>query len=594
MMSGPQCGKRAGLDAVGRCSVKVGVAEFVVLADYRAAPGGLHFQAGKVIDDRQIRVQLLLDDGLAAIPATDEVKDIAVRYRAYRKSHSEVRSGYFLAMLTTGGVIGGTDSTTQPLTFFVDDATGKDTNNGLSFGTPFKTLFPLKALRPFFIRHTIRTLCGPGQYVWDPVDTHDYSAFITFEADENRPGVFTTLATVTAGAGTTSGLLKFGGNVTDFGGKFIEVLTGPANGERRTVRDNLLAVQNDPTSAFDPENIAPAAAIAGIVPGNQFRLFETNVFFVTPEPPAGAGVVPQFGWFQGAVTPSGEGTTLPPAGGVALVGVALDSGVPDPLSFTLHSFGEMFYFMYGVEFSRGGKEADGDRHNFQGACKVNMGAENAFLTLEGQIPEIPSSKWQGWGVTSRDLGGPATQDPSGEVFGFQRSSGRLNAGVGATTYAGGYATQLFPIAGGAGKIVVFGNFFAPGTFFFLDAGAVNTPALDASFNEHLIQLGAVMMRKGAGLSVPLVKVSRRTQLELFGGSSFPVIGEHPDVAGGGRTVLIDAEGGAVLGIFGAVTLGSATTDDWEIDGAPSLFQKADLASVGDQVFFEGNRAKRIS
>lgn len=449
-------------------------------------------------------------------------------------------------------------------TYFVDDATGDDSDDGLTSGNAFKTFAPLEPELPRGIRNLIRVMTGPGTYTWTPIPGKAYDNFLSIEADEARAGIFNELvASQAADAGTTTELIKFIGNLTDFGGKMIEMLSGAATGERRDIRDNVL----------DPEDIIPVRPIAGVVPTDTFRIFESNVI-LKPTDPDGADVGKQFGWFGGDLLPTAGGTADPIPGGVALLFVKLDNS----LTFSNHTFGPGFYYLYGVEMLNAS-----DRFIWHGDAIVQLGFTGSRVPLEDIISGLDSAKWQGCGLRNQDLNGPFMDSPNGRVEGYLRCAARLNPGEGTSFFLGGYTTLAQPSQDG-GLLDIFA---VPGLgLWFCDAGAFNTPAAIAKRAGRLRCRLNVSMRKGTGSANLFESIEGGDALI----DSF-VTGEHPDLPGAVRSVFVDAD--SRLFCEGAPTFGHASELDWEVVGA-AAFNKSTLSAVGSKVFFDGSIASRVS
>ena len=453
-------------------------------------------------------------------------------------------------------------------TFWVDEASGDDNDNdGLSFASPFASLTPFEPLLQRGLKHITRVMVGPGNYVMPsiPAKGIDGGGALTIEADEARAGVFNELvASQVSDAGTTATLVKFIGNVADFGGAIIEVLDGGDAGERRHIQHNTL----------DPEDLAMQRPLANIAPGDSFRIFRSNVVIAPPDPD-GADTGESFGWFGGDLLPTAGGTASPKPGVIALLFVSLDNSA----TFSNHTFGPAFYYLYGVEMLN-----SGDRFIWHGDAIVQAGYTGQRVPLEDIIPGLDPAKWQGCGIANQDLNGPFMDSPNGRVEGYVRCGGRLNPGEGTSFFLGGYTTLAQPSQDGG----LLDLFPVPGVgSWFLDAGGLDTPAAKCIRAGKMRLRFLVNMRKGTG--------SANLMESLEGGdiliNAF-VTGEHPDLPGAVRTVFVDSDS-RVFCEFGTPALGSATEDDWEVVGAP-VFNKSDLSAAGIKVFADGSIAARVS
>lgn len=448
-------------------------------------------------------------------------------------------------------------------TLYVDEATGDDANAGTS-AEPFATFAPAEAQLQRGIANVTRIKAGPGDYEWTPIPPKGYQSFLSIEADEARAGIFNELvADQASDAGTTTTLVKFIGNATDFGGAILEMLTGLDVGERRTIAHNVL----------DPEDIVPCRPLANIAPGDRFRIFRSNVS-LKPTDPDGSDTLKQFGWFGGDLLPTPGGTRDPVPGGVALAFVNLDNSP----TFSQHTFGPGFYYLYGVEMLNGA-----DRFVWHGDAIVQCGYTGTRAPLEDIISGIGADKWQGCGVTCQDLNGPFLDSRNARMEGYIRCAGRLSLGRGQTLMLGGHATQAQPNPDGG----VLDIFPVPGIGQVLLNSTSDSPAAICSRQGILRMRFNVSLQKASG-SQPLVDVKEGGDVLI----NALVTGEHPDLPGSGTTVRVDSDS-RIFCEFGAPALGHASATDWEVVGA-APFNKSALASAGSKVFADGSIASRVS
>ena len=556
--------------------------EFLVLADYRASPPGLRFVAGEIIDDQQIAVQPLLNDGLAAVVATDANKATATRYRAYKASHSEIGSEHLLSLLTTDGLLGGgVGRTSGMLEFFVRDVGGSDTNAGTE-ASPFKTLQHVGDIIPAYVDDPVLTHVGDhsgagyslpvmGPRVQAP------GAHIVFIGDGAGVGdgfTDTGNGVLTATGGTTDTLIMvtgspLGGVDTEFENT-IEFLTGPALGQRKLIGENT-AGSITPLARFNP---APN-------PGDSFRIVTPSVLL--DHDPTG----------NVSYSMTQPRDTL----AVLMFAQFASRGT---LAVTANSDG-MDTLFYGIDANWGGRSPAGFQSALAGAV-VRFGTDNAVGVALGQavyadLGLAAAGAWDGWGIARRDsTSGQFPQgnpDVSSEAGGYYIESNWSNATLdGHLTLNGG---RLRGFAGGPTiGMLTFGETG------FIDIGTFDTSyvRMDAAGADDVISItlgrrvSAIEGNYNAA-SGTVFNLDGGGEMVLVAGPGFVTASESAT----GNTVECDNVNSRVDLFFdpdGFIGRGGAETD-WAVSGAVGTpFAASAWALAGDkEIGDEFNIIKRV-
>ena len=166
-------------------------------------------------------------------------------------------------------LVGRTSSATfAAIHLYVSDATGSDLNDG-SVASPLATIAAAEALIPTEVRHevviTVQPHGGAG-YAWPTFRARVFSGigvgiYVIF------PEVSVVSSGDTAQSGSTDELLRTTGSLSvgALDGLTIEILSGAAQGDRRTIRNN------------DATDIYPCAEFtAAVVAGDSFRIIEPD------------------------------------------------------------------------------------------------------------------------------------------------------------------------------------------------------------------------------------------------------------------------------------------------------------------------------
>jgi len=163
--------------------------------------------------------------------------------------------------------------TTAKLDYYVDDVSGNDANNGSST-SPFKTYAAAVAKIPDIVSETVTIHLAPHSGTGYDIATIEnklvaHGKMIHVTGDDNFTEL---LASTAAAAGSGTGIVVGTGFITDaYLGKTIEILTGAAAGDRRSIRNNT-------TTGIIPVRIFSAAVSAG----DTYRVVEPSVAFMLP------------------------------------------------------------------------------------------------------------------------------------------------------------------------------------------------------------------------------------------------------------------------------------------------------------------------
>lgn len=277
------------------------------------------------------------------------------------------------------------------LDLYVSDVNGNDANSGLTPASPVKTLAGAIAKITFnvvafdVVIHVGRH-AGAG-YTWATLDSYylvDGASMYVYGDGAGQAGEdgFTVLkATGPSLAGTTTAVVKDAAMVVNtYRGKTIEILSGAAIGNRRTINYNT-GTDIVPTVQFS----------AGIVAGDTYRIIDSAVVVNTPAFPGttliarGVGSPRKSFQFLG-----GGGFVYPAPSGLCIVNI---SGI-DNLDFCENTA----VFFFGGSFS-------GNINDWMSNCEVGYGETNPNLA---QLPALIASTtaWLGWtpgGLTTNSV-----------------------------------------------------------------------------------------------------------------------------------------------------------------------------------------------
>jgi len=280
---------------------------------------------------------------------------------------------------------------TARIDLYVSDINGNDANDGLTPLTALKTLTAAFApgrnpnILAFDLVVHVGAHAGAG-YTWATIDSYslvDGASIYVYGDGAGQAGEdgFTVLvATVASAAGTTDAIVKSTAalGVNAYRGKTIEMVTGAAAGNRRTINYNT-ATDIVPSVLFD----------VGVAPGDTYRIVESAVVIDLADYPLTPTVLA-----SGIGAPRGYFEQL------------ADYGQPSGLYLvnlkTLIAFGfvraqNSAVFCLGVELGAGGFAVvvvdDGE---------IGFGetsTEDAYATALVASP----SAWHGWGLFAGDF-----------------------------------------------------------------------------------------------------------------------------------------------------------------------------------------------
>lgn len=159
-----------------------------------------------------------------------------------------------------GTTTGAATSTTEELTLWVDGASGDDGNTGVGEANALATIEAAEAKVPDVVAHTTRIRVKAGTYsmpVWRARQLKERLIVEGTEMVELEP------STAALGGTGQTVVVTSGLTLDEYVGKTIEILTGAAAGDRRTIRDNTTT------------NITPCERFsAAVASGDTFRICE--------------------------------------------------------------------------------------------------------------------------------------------------------------------------------------------------------------------------------------------------------------------------------------------------------------------------------
>lgn len=266
--------------------------------------------------------------------------------------------------------------TDSELEFWVDDVNGSDRNDG-SQSAPFKTLSRAFSEVPYVVAHDCQITVAPhgsGAYAWDTVDR----AFVGTAKLFVRFTEFNEIVSSSpAQSGSSNAKVVTSGGLTEdeYVGKTIEILTGSAAGDRRTIRDNTTTEIS--TCAYFSADVA-----------------EDDLYRIV-EPDSGNAVTP-----PGPFTPMVAGPRprdLDPmetdrTSGVTLINCFIE---PESQDLTYTSGGRLT--LVGTETKYGGSPPFIRSHN-TGELLLGCGAWDELRTPWTSA----GTEWLGWGYNFSD------------------------------------------------------------------------------------------------------------------------------------------------------------------------------------------------
>jgi len=202
-------------------------------------------------------------------------------------AHSEITASGVIDVAQTvsaASASGGDDvsTTSAEIDIYVRDVDGTDDNDGLSPGAPLKTWqAAVDYLNTFAVHnHTVRVHLGPHSgdgYAWatEPIKPRLLRKNLYIYGDGGggaTDGFVVLKATSGAGSGSGIALVKTTGmSANEYRGYTIEILTGDAAGDRRTIKETTTT------------NIVPIMEFsAAVQAGDSFRVVKPEVVLIPP------------------------------------------------------------------------------------------------------------------------------------------------------------------------------------------------------------------------------------------------------------------------------------------------------------------------
>jgi len=223
------------------------------------------------------------------------------------------------------------DQTLASITLYVDDATGDDANDGSSTH-PLKTLTEAMDRVPLQILHPVRIFVanhtGTG-YTWTPLtkkllnqNIYVHGGWLlwngtVWEEDPLHPGKTELVASVAALSGSSTSVVKCSDAIEGMQGATIEILTGAAAGNRRTIKLPITSAAWWRSVASDADG---SVLIAAAWNGRLYLSVDSGVTWVEKQP---AGNVDAL-W--SCVASDADGSVLVAATLIGAVYVSTNSG----------------------------------------------------------------------------------------------------------------------------------------------------------------------------------------------------------------------------------------------------------------------------
>lgn len=282
---------------------------------------------------------------------------------------------------------------------YVDGARGNDLNRG-TLAAPLKTVAGVRAHLPFLARNPIFVHFASGLYDWDaPLGPMALRANVYFIGDgagvQGDDGFATVLGSTAMAAGSTNkSIVGSALTINAYHGKTLEILSGNAAGDRRSIRNNT-ATAIVPSSAL---SAAPAT-------NDTFRVVAPAVRFKVPSglsgttTPVTTAIVGMGG--GGSRPVQQRNITAAPA--LYLINIALE--VSTPLSFSIWEIVNSNVVMLGVEVRRTISTALGVfTSDYQSGIMAGYDALAEQTTkvigpyVDGLVGSV--TRWRGWGLTN--------------------------------------------------------------------------------------------------------------------------------------------------------------------------------------------------
>lgn len=461
-------------------------------------------------------------------------------------------------------------TTTAPLDIYVSDINGNDANSGFSPALALKTYNKAIDKIPNGVYHTVRVHFGAhGGAGYQPKtlfsrDMRENLWLIGDGAGQAGEDGFTVQLGVTAAiAGSGASVIVTGGGlgVNAYLGMTVEVLTGAAAGDRRTIRNNT-ATDVVPCVAF-------SAAVAAT---DTFRIVTPSVKWAIPSPVSGA----DFMFIQDCATPGSDilFTQEYRSPAVYICNIQMTSGAAtDGYVIT----GSRVIFV-GVDcpsvvtntpvpkpFWRISEIGLGFDHNMSAGSGSTF---NGVLAAVTDLGVASSAKWRGWGLSYRTAATGSVTTASGWFGTFVAPSITVAAGTAALNSGncfgpGTGGTAVLGVSAGA-KLAINNNPAGPAI---LVSSTTGMPALLA--NGGLIQFvsGNLTVANTGGPGA--------------GTAQAGVLLATTGLTGTGSTVGVRSTSGGRALFSGAVGVTGPGGVDLTIDDLVTSFAAGDLAAAGD-------------
>jgi hypothetical protein len=284
------------------------------------------------------------------------------------------------------------------LHIYVDGTNGDDANDG-SISSPLKTVAGVRAHLPFFAKFTIYVHFASGLYDWDatlgPMQLGARVYLIGDGAGVPGDDGFVTLlgSTAMAAGSTNKSVAGAGWSVNAYHGKTLEVLSGAAQGDRRSIRNNTASV------------IVPSSALsAPPATDDTFQIVEPGVRFKVPAGLSGTTtpvITAIMGVGGGGARPVQQ-RNITGAPALYLVNVALE--VSTPLSFSIWEILSSNVVFLGVEMRRSVSALGVFASDYQSGIMAGYDAlaESTSKVIGPYVDGLASSvtSWRGWGLTN--------------------------------------------------------------------------------------------------------------------------------------------------------------------------------------------------
>lgn len=517
--------------------------EWIVLNDWRGRMGGqqVSLSTAEVIDDRLFSLAELRANGVILEPfdAARHAQALAVYRGAYRSG------GDLGAFLQALGLAGSTaTATVAPTDLYVSNLNGDDRADGADPAHPVATLATAEAAIAHVLRQGDPVQVHVGRhagigYTWPSFGPRLLQAALYLNFDgagqAGEDGFAELVASTVATGGSDDTIVVAGGlGVNTWRGKTVEILTGDAASDRRTIQehtDTTITVSRDFT--------------VDIVATDTFRIVEPEIQI---DLDSFGTTVPLLDGFQG-----GAGPVLTVIN-TRFVGTG--SKFPSVIGSEVR--------LFGVELQAAANLTSRD------GARVSCGLMGPPLATSVETDlDLGATEWEGWGISK-----PLNQDFF-VAFQVRDQSVLLGYffGAGLIVSQGGFA---FVFGGN-----LFGNpvGFVSGMSVNLGEARINTGRFEGQGSNP-----AVFVDVNARLQVlrATVVASSGAALRVSGGSTFRELVSGGVVGSSATGFGVDASRGGRVYFAGLPAVTGLAGADLTADAVAS-FAVATLAASGDRV-----------